>query len=167
MKSTIRVDFKGVDAPGQAGFEPCIRVNLYDSEDVRDGLLKSFFQNLGGESNWLAVNFQNDTIDGIRQPERITLTPILPNELQETVDIINRRLNILTPYFSQITICGDRYEIIKSATETFTVGKIESNNSVTKSPFLNLFLKQSKEGVMEFKCNKIGDEYFIFKRIED
>lgn len=91
MKSTIKVDFAGLDS--SEGFQPVIRVNLQDSEDVRDGLLKSFFQSLGGESNWLCVNFHQDTIDGIPQPQRITIYPVKSKELQETIDIISSRIN--------------------------------------------------------------------------
>ena len=91
MKSTIRVDFAGQD--GTDVFQPVIRVNLQDSEDVRDGLLKAFFQALGGDSNWLVVNSHIDTIDGKEQPERLTIYPIKPSELEETIKIIQRRLN--------------------------------------------------------------------------
>jgi hypothetical protein len=93
MKSSIKVDFKGVDAPeGATRFEPVIRVNLEDSEDVRDGLLKAFFEALGGTSSWLSVDYHQDTIDGKIQPARITLTPVVPKELYETIDEIKRRL---------------------------------------------------------------------------
>jgi len=90
MKSTIRVDFAGQD--NADGFQPVIRINLQDSEDVRDGLLKSFFQALGGESNWLTVNFHQDTIDGLQQPKRITIYPVKESELQGTKEIIENRL---------------------------------------------------------------------------
>lgn len=90
MKSTIRVDFAGQD--NADGFQPVIRINLQDSEDVRDGLLKRFFQSLGGESNWLTVNFHQDTIDGLQQPKRITIYPVKESELQETTEIIENRL---------------------------------------------------------------------------
>jgi len=91
MKSTIRVDFKGLN--GKDGFEPVIRVNLQDSEDVRDGLLKAFFQKLGYNSNWLCVDIQTSIIDGNKQPTQYTITPIEDNELEETVSIIKERLH--------------------------------------------------------------------------
>ena len=90
MKSTIRVDFAGLDSSD--GFQPVIRINLQDSEDVRDGLLKTFFQSLVGESNWVVLDFHKDTIDGVPQTQRITLYPVKPSELQETIDIIDKRI---------------------------------------------------------------------------
>jgi len=90
MKSTMRIDFAGQD--NADGFQPVIRVNLEDSEDVRDGLMKSFFQALGGDSSWLVVNFMSDTIDGIRQPQRLTIYPVKPSELEETKNLIDGRL---------------------------------------------------------------------------
>lgn len=106
MKSTIRVDFKGQDAENGQGFEPVIRVNLEDSEDVRDGLLKALFQSLGGKSSWLAVDFQSYTIDGIVQPQRITISPVRPDELEETSAIISNRLGKSTTpeFFSRYSI---------------------------------------------------------------
>lgn len=90
MKSTIRIDFAGQD--NSNGFQPVLRVNLQDSEDVRDGLMKTFFQSLGGDSSWLRVEFHTDTIDGIQQPQRITIYPVKPDELQQTMSTIDSRL---------------------------------------------------------------------------
>lgn len=92
MKSTIRIDFQGMDVPGQKGYEPVIRVNLEDSEDVRDGLLHAFFDKLGGDSSWLVVNFYEQSIDGVKQPRRISITPIEPSELEKTIETMKDRL---------------------------------------------------------------------------
>lgn len=73
----MRVDFKGLEQG--VGLEPIIRIELQDSEDVRDGLLKAFFEKLGGESNWLNVDFQTAGIAG--EVSYITLTPVEPAEL--------------------------------------------------------------------------------------
>ena len=83
MKSTIRVDFQGVDAPGPASFEPAIRVFLdenedYPNSDVRDKLLKTFFQSLGGTSSWLRVKFYE---------KQIIITPVKWNELESELEV--------------------------------------------------------------------------------
>lgn len=88
MKSKMRVDFKGL---GENGFEPVIRIELQDSEDVRDGLLKAFFEKLGHQSNWLVADIQSAGIAG--EVSYITLTPVEPSELQETVNIISNRMD--------------------------------------------------------------------------
>ena len=51
MKSRIAIDFKGLDAGDGNQFEPVIRVNIEDSDDVRDGLFRAFFQALGTDSD--------------------------------------------------------------------------------------------------------------------
>lgn len=125
MKSTIRIDFAGQD--GTDGFQPVIRVNLQDSEDVRDGLLKSFFQALGGDSNWLAVDFHQDTIDGIMQPKRITIHPVRENELQETKNLIDKRLgkSPAPEFFSRFGINQEvAYTTIKEKDYAFEQAKL-------------------------------------------
>lgn len=87
MKSTIKIDFAGLD--NNDSFQPVIRVHLQDSDDVRDGLLKSFFQSLGGESNWLMVNFHNDTFGD--ETQRITIYPVRPSELKENANLMLNR----------------------------------------------------------------------------
>lgn len=109
MKSTIRVDFKGIDELTR-GFEPCIRVSLEDSEDVRDGLLASFFQQLRGDSSWLVVDFYQDVIDEVFQPKRITITPVRPDELEETINTIKDRL----PAKKDLTISAEDFILEKN-----------------------------------------------------
>ena len=101
MKSTIKVDFKGPETSSKGGFEPVIRVSLQDSDDVRDKLLKTFFQSLGGESSWLVVKidpgwegFPKSNVDNIK------ISPLKPEEMEETIKIIQTRLE-------------DRFNILK------------------------------------------------------
>lgn len=86
MKSKMRIDFEG---RADGGLEPVIMINMMDSEDPRDGLLKAFFEKLGGESNWLVAEINSFGISG---ESRIALRPVTPSELQETVDIIKNRI---------------------------------------------------------------------------
>lgn len=86
MKSTMRIDFHH-ENPGQAGFEPVIRIRVLESEDTRDRLLKTFFQKLGGESSWLYVNHLPSQ-DG----QDIHLIPVTPQQLPETLDVIYKRV---------------------------------------------------------------------------
>ncbi|HXS59402.1 MAG TPA: hypothetical protein VN703_01150 [Candidatus Sulfopaludibacter sp.] len=89
MNSSIKVDF----IENGNGLRPVISIKLVESDDVRDQLLKAFFQQLGGESNWLYVSFNNSihSNDGYLKTS-ITILPVAPDELQETVSIITDRL---------------------------------------------------------------------------
>ncbi len=107
MKSTIRVDFQGPETQSQGGFEPVIRVNLVDSDDTRDRLLKTFFQSLGGESSWLAVRFGNSSIQSLNTGENnIVISPVKVSELEETRNIIDNRLGkaMAPQFFSRFSI---------------------------------------------------------------
>lgn len=80
MKSriTIEVDFSN-------GNEPVIQILSRNSDDVRDNLIKSFYQKLGG-SSWCQIRFRQDEINPL-YPEldfkRIIITPIPESELKE------------------------------------------------------------------------------------
>lgn len=90
MKSTIKVDFQGPTANSTGGFEPVIRVVLENSDDTRDKLLKSFFEPLAGQSSWLVVKFEES--DSTKEPKRITISPVAWYELQETKELIEKRI---------------------------------------------------------------------------
>lgn len=90
MKSSIKVDF--LDRGLGKGLEPVIAIKFVDSDDVRDGLLKAFFQSLGGESSWLVVKFDHHIINGESDNTTyIRVFPVQSHELAETADIINIR----------------------------------------------------------------------------
>lgn len=93
MKSTIKVDFRSLEDKIN-GFEPVIKVVLEDSEDVRDSLLKSFFQSLGGDSSWLRVNYENRvSIDENDKKTYVTLSPVKWTELEKEEEIIRLRID--------------------------------------------------------------------------
>jgi hypothetical protein len=95
MKSriTIEVDFDN-------GNEPVIQILSRNSDDVRDNLIKSFYQKLGG-SSWCKIRFQQDNYDPTlpsddeRNFKRIFITPIADTELKKEADIMleQHRLN--------------------------------------------------------------------------
>lgn len=94
MQSSIKIDFQD----NGAGLVPVISIKLVSSEDVRDNLLKTFFQSLGGESSWLAVSFDhhvghegNASMDAYSKTF-ISLHPVTPYELPETIKLIQSRL---------------------------------------------------------------------------
>lgn len=88
MKSTIKIDFAGVDDSANQ-FRPVIRVELIESDDTRDKLLKSFFDSLGYESNWLVVQFDPKRESSF--PHRITISPLEPKEFPETITLMTKR----------------------------------------------------------------------------
>lgn len=90
MNSSIKVDF--VDADG-TGLQPVIAIKLVESDDVRDQLLKTFFQQLGGKSSWLSVSFDHSIQTEPESKTFITIHPITPKELAETISIITDRLD--------------------------------------------------------------------------
>lgn len=93
MKSRITIDF--ADAKSIGGlhkFEPVIKVDLQGSEDVRDKLIKEYFQQLGHQSSWLKVDFKYHGQD----PDIITeifITPIRPWEIESTIDLMKERIS--------------------------------------------------------------------------
>lgn len=88
MNSSIKIDF----ADNGKGLQPLIRVLLVSSDDPRDKLLSTFFQSLGGESNWLSVRF--DGFEGNPKREYISIYPVTSGELEETVNIISQRIEV-------------------------------------------------------------------------
>lgn len=90
MKSKLTIDFRGIDVmPSGQQFEPVIRAIVEDSEDVRDSLMKSFFQQLNGESNWLNVDIWSTGIDN---KQVITITPISPSFILDNAEIMLSRI---------------------------------------------------------------------------
>lgn len=80
MKSTIKVDY--LDKDGN-GLEPVINVDLIESDDVRDKLLKVFFEKLGHSSSWLKINVANRINSELFKKTNYTLTPIKPEDLDK------------------------------------------------------------------------------------
>lgn len=85
MKSriTIEVDFEN-------GNEPIIQIISKVSDDVRDNLIKAFYQKLGS-SSWCKIVFNAHHTDH-EHPEndfkRISITPIPELKLKEEADIM-------------------------------------------------------------------------------
>ena len=89
MKSSIKIDF----ADNGKGLQPFIKIVLSSTDDPRDKLLSTFFQSLGGESNWLSVRFEGHTGgNNCTLTSYISIFPITPDELKETSDIILNRI---------------------------------------------------------------------------
>lgn len=83
MKSRIQIDFTEVE---NQGLQPVIAVTLESSDDPRDGLLRTFFQQLGHESNWLRVSFDHHIITDPSRKEIksfIRIYPLKPSEMKE------------------------------------------------------------------------------------
>lgn len=100
MLSTIKIDF--AENGNETGFKPVIKVVLKDSDDVRDKLFKTFFQSLGGESSWLVIKFDRIVTSGLGSifsegketvDEYITISPVEPDELEKTIEIIKNRIS--------------------------------------------------------------------------
>lgn len=90
MQSSIKIDF--VDNGN--GIQPVIAVKLCDSEDVRDGLLKTFFQQLGGVSSWLLVEMNTHSTPGQPEMGYIHILPVKPNDLKTNADNMLVRLAV-------------------------------------------------------------------------
>lgn len=95
MKSKITIDFRGLDTevPGNQ-FEPVIRAVVEDSEDVRDGLMKAFFESLGRQSNWLNVDIWSISSGLNQNKTSYTITPINPKEILSTMSTMIGRVPI-------------------------------------------------------------------------
>lgn len=82
MKSSIKIDF--TEVPEQ-GLQPIISVILENSDDPRDGLLRTFFQQLEYESNWLTVQFAHHIVSDVDRGNFrsfIKISPVKPKELK-------------------------------------------------------------------------------------
>ena len=89
MKSKLTIDFKGLDTDDGANrFTPVIRANVEDSDDVRDGLMRTFFHELGGQSNWLNVDIWNNG----DSKQSITISAISPSQILDTAEIMINRI---------------------------------------------------------------------------
>lgn len=90
MQSEIKVNFVG----DENGLQPVISIKLVDSTHTIDALLKAFFEKLGGESNWVYVSFEGESVNnGINGATRhINLIPITPGQLPDTITQIKDRI---------------------------------------------------------------------------
>jgi len=80
MNSTIRVDYDHDNYVGGHAISPVIKISLdKSSDDVRDKLLRTFFESLGHASNWLLVKFEGEDKYG---RSLITLSPVSPDRLK-------------------------------------------------------------------------------------
>lgn len=92
MKSriTVEIDYDNNN-------QPVIQIISRNSDDVRDGLIKAFYQKLGG-SSWCKIRFVHDE-GGYAYPmeageqyvegfKRIHITPIPDSELAKEAEII-------------------------------------------------------------------------------
>ena len=83
MKSriTIELDFEN-------GNMPIIQILQQDSDDVRDKLVKSFTQHLGG-SSWCQIKWKPENYIGApNETQRIHITPINFADLKEQAEIM-------------------------------------------------------------------------------
>lgn len=90
MKSriTIEIDYDN-------GNEPVIQIISRNSDDLRDGLIKSFYQKLQG-SSWCKIVFKQDVLDEsvlttggfVEGFKRIFITPIPETELKKEAEIM-------------------------------------------------------------------------------
>lgn len=101
MKSriTIEIDFDNNN-------EPVIQILSRNSDDVRDNLIKSFYQKLGN-SSWCKIIFKQHIMDEtlptsaggfvqgtIEGFKRIFITPIPPEELSNEAQIMSEQAKI-------------------------------------------------------------------------
>jgi len=144
MKSSIKIDFS--ESEKQKGLLPIIAVNLIETDDPRDKLVKSFFEILGGQSSWLEVCILND--------RQIEIFPIAPKGFSDLITDVAKRCSIppltveeftklpfevLTRhrYFDQMLRTGpDTYELTFTLPEEYKVG--------SKYKFLNCELSDKK-----------------------
>ncbi len=89
MKSriTVEVDFDN-------GNQPVIQILKANSEDVRDKLISSFTQQLGG-SSWCQIKWVNhhQDRDG-KDINTIHITPISPEQLKDQADTMLEQFNL-------------------------------------------------------------------------
>lgn len=89
MKSriTVEIDYDNNN-------QPIIQILARNSEDIRDGLIKSFYQTLGG-SSWCKILFRQDELGMIGSDgqyhdgfKRIFITPIPDRDLKKEAEVM-------------------------------------------------------------------------------
>ncbi len=140
MKSRLTIDFRGTGIDtlnGGSQFEPVIRATVEDSEDPRDGLMRAFFEALGGTSNWLVVDINSSDKFGSKKAE-YTIFPVTPNEFESTINYLKERLP--SPFITDDIIkkLPSRFQIEDEVDYTTTDWiKHEFENAKKKSPTVN------------------------------
>ena len=93
MKSSIKIDF--TEVPGK-GLQPVIAVIIETSDDPRDGLLRTFFQQLGHKSNWVRVVFDHHLVTDTNRGEIksfVRMFPLTPDEFKSESDEMLLRIS--------------------------------------------------------------------------
>jgi len=95
MKSriTIEVDFNNAN-------EPVIQIMSRASDDIRDNLIKAFYQRLGG-SSWCKIRFEehyDDRSDPVQSFKRILITPIPDEKLREEGEVMLEQARVKEVY---------------------------------------------------------------------
>jgi len=83
MKSriTIEVDF-------EKGNRPFLQVLRRQSSDVRDSLISQFIQDLGHDSTWCSIQYDNEFEDEIGKVQRWKIKPITRNQLTDELKLM-------------------------------------------------------------------------------
>jgi hypothetical protein len=114
MKSriTVEIDYNNNN-------QPVIQILSRNSDDVRDGLIKSFYQALQG-SSWCKIRFVQDepdessfagTIEGFK---RIFITPIPEDDLKKEAEIMLEQYRLNTAFRAlNSESAGKSYEVPK------------------------------------------------------
>lgn len=93
MKSSIKIGF--VD--NGRGIEPVLKVVLDEEQDAdtRDDLLKTFFQDLGGASQWLRVDFHSGSGSDMGVRKYLTIYPVRPSELHKESGFMSQQSQLV------------------------------------------------------------------------
>lgn len=75
--------------------EPVIQIVSRSSDDVRDNLIKAFYQRLGS-SSWCKIVFAQDVVnhDNGEGFKRIIITPIPDSKLKEEAEIMLEQVRV-------------------------------------------------------------------------
>lgn len=104
MKSriTVEIDYENNN-------QPVIQIISKNSDDVRDGLIKAFYQKLGG-SSWLKIRFNGGQFDPTlatddeRNFYRIFITPIPEEELGKEAVIMAEQYRLKMDWIESLPI---------------------------------------------------------------
>lgn len=90
MKSTIKIDF----TDNGKGLEPFIKASVVSSDDMKDKMLSTFFECLGGTSSWLRVEFRhlehNDPLAATQY--NIHIYAVKPDEVPDMIEKAKERI---------------------------------------------------------------------------
>lgn len=138
-KITIEVDFSNQNTP-------VIQILSRNSDDVRDKLIKAFYEVLGHSSSWARIVFRDNGIGAGDEHKTVVITPMPPHDLfsEGLIMLQQHRMNR-----------WDRNRSEEKPTDAVPRRRIESTMQPAEKAILDAMREVEKVGAHE-NLTKVG-----------